>query len=1481
MIANTSNPAQPQIASLPKGGGAIQGQGASWGPVGTRGEASLDLPLPISPGRGFAPALSLSYRSSQGNSPFGVGWAVPTGAISRDTRKGVPAYAAGDRFIGPDGIELVPERDPDGALQARRCEQYNGLALGETYRVVRYFPVVEARFDRIEHWSTASDSAGFWLVEGADGCVHLFGKTIHARCAEPRRYTHVAQWLIQESLNPLGEHIYYDYKIEDQNRPAPRDYRAQRYLARVCYGNLKHRAQLALWTRDSPAAQQWHFELVLDYGERAYALDQVPGYAEQQAWGLRDDPFSSYAYGFEIGTQRLCRQILMFHYFPDEPGMGADPVLTRRLVLEHRSIGLIGRCLTALHNQAYDAQGKASAWPPVELKYSLFKPPLDNTRYQAFDTLAGLDDGQHYQLLDLYNDGLPGILHRSEKSWYYREPQRAPQPAAADAVVYGPWQALPRIPPSGAPRQALVDLNGDGQLEWVVTQPGLNGFFSLEPHRQWSAFTPFTALPQEFFHPHGQLADLMGKGLYDLALIGSHSVRVYAKRDDNGFEPGREVPHTPDDDALPTLSDTPAELIAFCDLLGSGQQHLVRIRHNEVKCWPNLGRGRFGTGFVFAGLPFAHDRFDAANIRLADLDGSGAVDLLYLEPEHVSIYMNQRGCGLAPSPLQLPWPPGLRYDASCQVSLADLQGLGCSSLILSVPLRPQRHWRYDFVRQKPYLLTGMTNNMGATATLTYRSSAQEWLDEKLAWQAQGKTAGNGLPFAVQVVKRQRQRDLVSDTLLTRQFCYREPSFDRVERQFIGFGLLLETDGQASGGLLTKRWLHTLAAPRAPFYAGDTEAPQVGPTLLTALGVGATLDTPVATPAQATLHALKRALSGSLVREETYAADDPPQTAVPYAVSQQRYLVRQVRPAGQPGEAAVLLPLLLESITCRYERQADDPLCQHRINLRWDAYAGLEHSVALDYPRRKAATAPAPPGPPHEQQWWRDAHDPAQQAWYLHESRADFIHLDTPQRWRLHVPYRQRGNVRVMAKAALSVADIGYEYFVGDGPANPLRAQAPRQLGGLSVHHYCQAHCTSPLPAGTASFQALLAHVEVAELDQQALLAYQNPPATAPSFDIDRALAAYHYRRMPAHLPAAPGQDAAMGLWSVERGFTRYGQADAFYRPRLFQASLSHGVTQSEYDAYYLHVTKVKTPDGCVSRAEYDYRLGLPVAVSDAQGTQQYAHYDAHGYVLASGIHGEEHGQPVGADIRQTYTRAPDTGPAQALADPRKALLNAQTACFYDVFSWMGRVPPAQVQAQWVQKAYVLPSGHIRASALARLNALASAQPHHLELKALIQAAKREPVHAAVLRADRFQGAPGAHEQPIQVALAYSDGSGRIRQTQEKAQPGPAYRIDHTGALSLGAGQNAVEVDSQERWRVSGRTEYDDKGRIARAWRPYFAERAGFIQDDALRALSPGEQSVYDPLGRTLRVLNADAGMRRQTYWSWYTVSEDENDTEEP
>ncbi|MDR0278901.1 MAG: toxin [Paucimonas sp.] len=1422
------------LPTLPKGGGAIQSIGGGWGELGISGAASLDLPLPVSPGRGFAPALTLNYRSTVSNGLFGMGWSLSHGCVARRTSKGVPRYDDDDVILGPDGTVWLPERDANGDLLVSEVDDYRGLALDRSYQVIRHHPRVEGAFSRLERWRPTPDDPGFWLVHGADGSLHLYGRNPSSRSTDPDDPRRVGEWLLEESLNPHGEHILYQYKGEDLAGLAPdepRDFRAQCYLCRVCYGNAGAHPWLYLWQPETVAAVDWHFELLLDYGERSTGLDEKPGYAEDHPWPLRSDPHSSFAYGFELGNLRLCQQALMFHRFAD---LGEAPVLVRRLLLEYQASELSYNQLVAAHSQAWAADGRRSSLPPLSFAYAPFDAGAPRT-FSEFPALPGLNDGELYQLVDLYGEGVPGILHRNDKAWYYREPLRDEHPdsnagdAPNDRVTYGDWALLPRIPVADGNRplrQSLQDLTGDGRLEWSISAPGLNGFFTLDPDREWSAFVPFAAVAAEALHPLAQLADLSGAGLLDLVLIGPRSVRLYANRREQGHAAPVEVAHAAD--ALPVIGDSRAELVAFSDILGSGQQHLVRIRHDEVRCWPNLGHGRFGKGFRFASLPFAHDAFDASRVRLADLDGSGASDLLYLESDGARIFMNRCGFGLQAPQLQ-PWPDGVRYDRLCQVSAADLQGLGCASLVLTVPHMTPRHWRLDFVTHKPYLLMRTDNHMGAIGTVEYRGSGQEWLDEKQELRQAGRPAISHLPMTLHLVTRQTRLDEVTGNLLVQRLRYRRGHYDRHERELRGFGLLLQTDSESARGdedvhftapLLSKTWFHTgqyPAPPRDDFF-GDQEAAVPGPDLLALFDAGSGLDQIVEAPDEQRLRALAHALIGSPIRSERYGLDDSAQQAVPYSVEQHRYLVRELAPAGAHQPYARMLPLPLESMTLDYERQADDPRCQHSVNLSHDAYGQLTHGVVIHCARRRQASDPPPFDSEHEQTWWRDAHDEAQYDSYLNETRAQVIHLDHPQGWRLGLPWRQRNNALVLPRAALPARQISYEHL--SGPESPLHAEAERVLTGQTVQRY-QAPDTAPrqdLPDGEGSFEALPGFLESAELNEQALQAYERVMSRD---ELREKLVALHYEPMAAFLPEQP----ELELWAIRQGFTSFAPGSVFHRTLSVRETRSHGVTAIRDDRYHCQVTRVILADGCQTTADLDYHCLQPRRVTDPNQNIQEALYDGFGRVLASSFHGTENDEPAGFAPLDEYQRDSEDL-ASAIADPAAALQNAASACYYDAFSWM-QAPET-----------------------------------------------RQPVHSAVLQADRYPGDP---DLQIRIALSSSDGFGRALQSKQKVEPGLAYAVDDNGELRLEDGQ-PVQVEAAERWRVSERVEYNNKGLAVRVYRPYFAERWRYINDASFRLFGYNDQQFYDPLGREVRVLTAKGYLRRQRYLAWYSISEDENDT---
>ena len=1484
--------------SLPKGGGAIRSIGDGAGAVGTQGTASFELALPISLGRGFFPALTLVYSSSVGNGPFGIGWGNPAPAVTRRTSKGVPAYTDDDLFVGPDGELWMPERSAaTGALIGRSVTHYNGVRVGN-FTVVRYWPRVEHSFARVEHWSDEADAAGFWLVHATDGSLHLYGKTVASRRADPDKPHRVGAWLLDESLNCRGEHIVYEYTRDDHGPEAdqPRDYRAQRYLSRVLYGNVQASDQLYAWRDQGWRDVQWLFHLVFDYGQRADGVVSVPTYAQARPWSVRSDPFCGFEYGFEVATRRLCRQVLMFHQFPD---LGPEPVLVQRLLLEYRQTAFGYNQLFAAHHQGYDEAGAVQSRPPLEFTYNAFEPRLDAACYQPFASMPGLNDGHEYQLVDLYGEGLPGVLCQMDNAWYYREPLRAEPVAHADAVAYGEWSELTQTPVVDSTKplqQFLTDMTGDGVLDWVVAQPGLAGFFSVRPDRGWSNFATLAAFPQEFFEPKGQLADLMGNGLADFAMIGPRSVRLYANRREQGFFSGQEIPHEADEDALPCLSNAPTELVAFSDVLGSGQQHLIRLRHNELKCWPNLGRGRFGRGFVFSTLTFDYAEFDVSRVLLADLDGSGATDLIYLTPHGALIFMNRAGNGFCAQPLTLPWPDDVVYDRFCQVHVADLQGLGCTSLVLTVPHMKPRHWRYDFVSAKPYLLCATDNNMGAVSTIGYRSSAQEWLDEKRLRQAASRTPECRLPLAVPLVSTQTHYDEVTGNRLTRRFVYREGYYDPGEREFRGFGLLLSTDcesfadGPASEGfsapLLSKTWYHVgreTHLSSEDYFNGDRVAVALEGHLLSLYHEADDSDE-IIEPTAAELRQMSLALAGQVLRVETFAADG----IVPYTVKHNRYLIRRYdRPTGDDFAAyATMFVTPVESIVYRYEQRADDPVCVHVINLRWDAFGYVTLAVTVNHARRlRAGDDPDCQRDGNaidaEKRWWCDAHDVTQQAYYLTQTRARFIHLDDPQGWHLGLPYQQRVDAWALDKnAGVTAQTISYERFTRQGI--PQNLHTGPTLVGQSIQRYRDPSALSlyqPLPDSTASFQALPDHEEVAELDPAALSAYdllKDQQGELP-FDLAQKLQAAGYHAM--HWLFEPEDRVQPPLWSLKRGFSTYAPLAGFYHVLSVRPTMSHGVTDLRYDPFACLTTGVKLADGCETRVEkIDYRRLLPTRIVDPNRTVSEARYGGFGQVLVSTFHGSECGAPVGFAPLAEYQRPESEAPSDAIEAPAGALQQAAVAYFEDAFSWMGCVPEESRQDHaWfcacVSRGDVLPSGHIRASAR-RLSA-PQAESARQRLQAVIATVAREPVYAATLQADRYPGDP---QQQIRIIVTCWDGFGRALQHKQKVEPGPAYQVLENGALALDPHALPVSVYSETRWRVSERVEYNNKGLPVRLYQPYFADRHRYVDDAGFRTFGFYDQQFYDPLGRPTRTLLAKGFMRRHRYLAWYSIDEDENDT---
>ena len=183
-------------------------------------------------------------------------------------------------------------------------------------------------------------------------------------------------------------------------------------------------------------------------------------------------------------------------------------------------------------------------------------------------------------------------------------------------------------------------------------------------------------------------------------------------------------------------------------------------------------------------------------VRLADTDGNGLTDILYLGHDAFRVYLNEAGNSWSDARVLERFPV---VDNIAAILVVDFLGRGTACLLWSSPLpgdtrRPLRY--VDLMDgEKPHLLKRVKNNLGAETVVEYASSTEFYLADKAA----GTPWVTRLPFPVHVVKRVETYDYVSRNRFVARYTYHHGFYDGLEREFRGFGRVdqLDTEDIAS------------------------------------------------------------------------------------------------------------------------------------------------------------------------------------------------------------------------------------------------------------------------------------------------------------------------------------------------------------------------------------------------------------------------------------------------------------------------------------------------------------------------------------------------------------------------------------------------------------------------------------------------------------------------------------------------------------
>ena len=1534
---------------LPKGGGAIRGIGEKFAANPVTGTGTMSVPIATSPGRsGFGPHLSLSYDSGAGNGPFGFGWHLSLQSITRKTDKGLPQYLDAidsDVFLLSGAEDLVPVLVRNGQGEWEREQIPARTVGGVTYRIDRYRPRIEGLFARIERWTNTADAKDvFWRSISKDNITTWYGKTPDSRIADPADESRIFGWLICESHDDKGNVIVYGYKREDSanvlqdssgNVPSKAHERnrtdlvrsAQRYLKRIRYGNRSPYFPLlkadAPWpeppdARAPDGSSAWMFEVVFDYGEHDA---DAPSPGDSGTWPVRPDPFSSYRATFEIRTYRLCRRVLMFHHFPGEGGVGRDCLVrSTDFTYTHELDPTSTRnpsytFLKAVTQTAYrrtDGGYDRRSLPPVELEYSepVVQDEIEEVEPTSLENVpVGLQTGA-YRWTDLHGEGIPGVLTEQGGAWFYKRnwspiPTTLPDGSEIVKAKLGPLETVafkPNVTLTG--RAEIMDLAGDGQPDVVLMDGPTPGLYEHDEVEGWQPFRPFTSrLNRNLRDPNVRLVDLDGDGHADVLITEDDAFVWHASLAEKGFGPGRRVAQALDEEKGPRIVFADGtQSIYLADMSGDGLTDIVRIRNGEVCYWPNLGYGRFGAKVTMDNAPRfdAPDQFDHRRLRLADIDGSGTTDLIYLHRDGVRLYFNQCGNGWSEPHLLKVFP---RIDELASIVATDLLGNGTACLVWSSPLpgdarRPMRYVNL-MGEQKPHLLIKTINNLGAETRIEYAPSTKFYLQDK----RDGRPWVTRLPFPVHVVERVETIDHVSRNRFVTRYAYHHGYFDGEEREFRGFGMVEQWDTEqlaalAAGNLPadniaaashvppvhTKTWFHTGVCLGRERIARHFETEYFREPGLTVDAAREMLLDDTILPLGLTPEEEReacRALKGLTLRQEVYADDaghvgaTPQQiqrARTPYTVTEQNFTIRTVQPRGA-NRHAVFFVHACEAITYHYERNPADPRIRHALTLEVDDYGNVLKEVAIGYGRRTS---------PLSTPWDRDRQTTTLLT-YTENRVTNAVAL--PDAYRSPLPcesvtFELTGYAPTGPAGRFRASD-----FVEPDPANPGRLRSKHTPP--DVPYEATATGTRrrrPIAWARTLYRRddLTALLPLGELEPLALPGESYRLAFTPGL-----LAQVFRRPRPGQAPEDLLPDPAAVLGGQAGDRAGYLQSQVAKADGRFPASDAddHWWVPSGRSFY-----STNPPDDAATElAQARQHFFLPRRIQDPFGQHTFVDYDAHDLLTVETRDALGNRVTVEANDYRVLQ-------ARLVSDPNRN----RTAVAFDILGMvvgtavMGKPPPAPVEGDSLD-------GFVTDLTQSQLDAFFDAADPHATAATLLKDAttrivydlhrfrrtrdanpnepdKWQPACAATLaRETHVNASPPPQGLKIQIDFTYSDGFGRGIQSKVQAEPGPAPQRDANGKIVTDANGQPVMTphDVSPRWVGSGWTVFDNKGSPVRQFEPFFTDTHRF-EFDVRIGVSP--VLFYDPAGRVIATLHPDHSYEKVVFDPWQQTDYDVNDT---
>ncbi len=1478
-----SNAIEVPSISLPKGGGAIKGIDEKFSVNAVNGTASFSIPIPFSPARGASPQLSLTYNSGAGNGVFGSGWDIGLPSIKRKTDKELPKYLDiidSDTYLFSEAEDLVAEfrKEANGTFSKDADDNYiiNEKDSPDGLFTIRFYkPRIEGLFARIERWTHKTTGEIKWRVITKENVTTLFGWSAASRISNPKDANKIFEWLPEFVFDDKGNCSQYIYKKEDDagfdnsvihNRNRFENGKityTNLYLEKVLYGN---KTPYKNFNDPFPAETDYFFQTIFDYGE----YNTNAPYDKINTWNFRKDAFSEYKAGFEIRTTRLCKRILIFHYFNELPGGSA---LVKSLNFEYDTS--TEKCFTFLKSitifgyiKKPDETYSHKNLPPLEFEYQGHDWNKDIKTIASEELIhapIGLDESE-YLFTDLFNEGLSGILTEQGWGWFYKH--NLGNGKFEEAKLVSPKPSFAGV---GSQLQ-LMDLDADGCKQLVNLNNEPKGYFELSDEEEWQAYRTFENLPNiNMGDTNSRMLDLNGDGKPEVLITEEdHVFTWYESAGRKGFESAHKTVKHFDEEAGPHIVFADSKQTIFlADMSGDGLTDIVRIRNGEVCYWPNLGYGKFGEKVTMDNAPiFDHpDSFNPSYLRLADVDGSGTTDIIYLGENKFTCWTNLSGNVFSTTPFEIEAFPEIHDRA--RVVVTDFLGNGVACIVWSSRLSKDAPAPLRYIdlmnSKKPHIMVSYKNNLGKEVSFEYTPSTKFYIEDKLA----GKAWVTKLHFPVHCISKTKTRDRISGYRFVSSYKYHHGYYDHAEKEFRGFGMVEQTDtehfdhwvkGNANNivdrelhqePVVTKSWFHTGAflsrenilnqfareywyeeMERLGFPVVNHEVPLPDARLISAPG----LDAPIIDhlSAQEWREALRACKSMSL-RSEVFAHDAPLSGATPdqikkqltpFSVATHNCIIELLQPKGQ-NKHAIFLVKESEAITYSYERNTEDPRIAHNLNIKLDEYGNVLESASVVYSRMIADISL-----PIETQ-------EAQSKTLITYEQNKFTSndIDTDNEYRLRLPsevktYELKGvskttplyTVGDFGNILSSANDVPYHQT----EANPTPGTSQKRL----IEHMRNVYYKNDLSGALALHQ-----LESKGLPFESYQLAYTPVLTDDIFGakVNTAL------MLEGKFTHSEGDDN----WWIGSGTTQFIEGtetaidarNRFYVPISYTDPYGAKTKVRYYKDYFLFIEEIEDALGNRSKAEsFNLRTLSPQRMKDANNNLSEAITDELGYVKAMAVFGKGNEADDLSGINEYTTAAEKT----------------QIINFFNA------------------------SDSVQLTNLGK-NLLQHATARFLYDFEAYNASGKPVVVASIVREEHFQK---NNNSPIQLSFEYSNGLGQVVMKKVQAEPGLANQVtvNPDDTYTISEIDTATLVPKQLRWIGNGRTVLNNKGNAVKQYEPYFSTTPRY--EDLKELVETGVTPIiyYDALGRLIKTEMPDGTLSRTEFDSWKQAFYDPNDT---